>query len=96
MMNKAFETIKKGLEEALQHASKKGDVIQIHAPKMVNVKALRKKTGMTQMQFAAMFGFGLGTLRHWERGDRKPSGPSLVLLNVIKKDPKIVLESLRA
>jgi putative transcriptional regulator len=94
MNQKEFESIKKGLKEAVKHAKGKGRIARIHKPKPINVKLVRKKTGMTQVQFAALFGFGLGTLRHWERGDRKPNGPSLVLLNVIAKDPKSVLKAL--
>jgi putative transcriptional regulator len=37
----------------------------------------------------------VATLRHWERGDRAPSGASLVLLNVIDRNPRAVLEALR-
>ena len=44
-----------------------------------DVKAIREKVGMKQTEFAASFGISLGTLRHWERGDRKPRGPALAL-----------------
>ena len=39
---------------------------------------------------------GLGALRHWERGDRKPRGATLVLLNVIARDPDAVLRAVRS
>lgn len=44
----------------------------------------------------ARFGFSTATLRHWERGDRAPHGPALVLLNVIDHNPKAVIEALSA
>lgn len=93
-INPAFASIKAGLREAIKHTAGKGRVAKLHKPKPVNVKAIREDIGMTQEAFAALFGFGLGTLRHWERGDRKPRGPSLVLLHVIAKDPKSVLKAL--
>lgn len=94
-MTKAFNSIKKGLQEVLEHTSgKEGAVARIHKPRLVDVKLVREQVGMTQEQFANLFGFGLGTLRHWERGDRTPRGPSLVLLNVIAKNPKTVLDVL--
>jgi len=34
------------------------------------------------------------TLRHWERGDRSPRGPALVLRNVIERKPEAVIEAL--
>ena len=58
------------------------------------MKAVLAKTGLTQEEFAARFGFSTATLRHWERGDRTPRGPSLVLLNVIERNPKAVLNAL--
>ncbi len=41
-------------------------------PREVDVAALRKRMHMTQKQFCRRFGFSLATLRHWERGDRRP------------------------
>lgn len=46
------------------------------------------RLGLTQEQFAARFGFSVATLRHWERGDRTPHDPALVLLNLIDREPK--------
>ena len=37
----------------------------------------------------------VSTLRHWERGERAPQGPALVLLNVVQKEPEAVLRALR-
>ena len=93
-MSTAFDDIKQGLQEAIAHA--KGDArgVRVHRPRAVDVKAVRAKVGMTQEQFAARFGFSAATLRHWERGDRSPRGPALVLLNVIERNPKAVIEAL--
>lgn len=92
--SEAFSSIKKGLNQAIKHASGKGRIARIHRPKPVNVKKVRESIGMSQPEFAATFGISLGTLRHWERGDRNPHGPALVLLNVIKVNPHAVLEAL--
>ena len=96
-MTKAFESIKQGLNEAIAHAKSKGKTtgIQLYQPQAVDVSGLRQRLSLTQEQFAACFGFSVATLRHWERGDRAPSGASLVLLNVIDRNPSAVLEALR-
>jgi putative transcriptional regulator len=60
----------------------------------LDVQAVRRKVGLTQQQFAARFGISVATLRHWERGDRRPHGAALVLLQVIDKKPRAVLEAL--
>jgi putative transcriptional regulator len=93
-MNEAFESIKQGLQEAIEHAKGKPVKATVHRLNSIDVKAIREKVGMTQTEFAASFGISLGTLRHWERGDRKPQGPALALLNVVAKEPKAVLRAL--
>lgn len=50
-----------------------------------HIKQLRVKTGLTQEEFCETFGLNLNTYRHWERGDRKPTGSSLVLLKLIEE-----------
>jgi transcriptional regulator with XRE-family HTH domain len=49
----------------------------------------------TQREFAGVFGFSLATLRHWERGNRKPTGTALVLLHVIRENPRVVRMAVR-
>ena len=93
-MSEAFDSIKQGLEEAIDFS--KGDLRKavVHEFTPVDVKGIRTKIGMTQNEFASAFGISVSTLRHWERGDRTPQGPALVLLNVVAKEPKAVLKAL--
>jgi len=93
-MGKTFDSISRGLNEAVAHAKGKEVAVKTYKPEMVDVSALRQGMGMTQEQFAARFGFSVATLRHWERGDRTPQGASLVLLNVIKRAPDVVTAAL--
>jgi putative transcriptional regulator len=93
-MSAAFNSIKAGLTEALAHAKGEPSAVREHRVRGVDVRELRAQIGLTQEQFSAKFGISLPTLRHWERGDRKPQGAALVLLNVIAKEPKAVLRAL--
>lgn len=93
-MGELYESIKRGMEEAIEHSRGKKTGMQVYRPRQVDVKAVRGKTGLSQEQFAAAFGISVATLRHWERGDRKPQGPALVLLNAANNDPKGLLEIL--
>jgi putative transcriptional regulator len=68
----------------------------LSVPSEIDVRALRERLGMTQNLFAARFGFPLATLRHWEYGQRHPTGASLTLLNVIAHNPRAVMQALRA
>lgn len=64
-------------------------------PTPEQVRALRAKLGLTQMQFARRFGFALDTLQQYEQGRRHPSGPASTLLRVIEADPEAVARALR-
>lgn len=61
----------------------------------VDVARIRLKLGLTQRAFAAAFGFPVATLRHWESGNRIPSGSALVLLRVIADHPRAVMSVVR-
>ena len=93
-MSTTFESIKQGLEEAIEFSNGRLKNAKVFKPTTVNVKSLRNNISMTETEFAAAFGISLGTLRHWERGDRSPRGPALVLLNLLKKDPQTILSVL--
>ncbi len=93
-MSKAFDSIKQGLEEALDFSKGKSTKAIVHEFTPLDVKNIRAKIGMTQNEFASAFGISVSTLRHWERGDRTPHGPALVLLNVVAKEPQAVLNAL--
>ncbi|MFT5521741.1 MAG: putative transcriptional regulator [Enterobacterales bacterium] len=93
-MSTAFQEIQEGLQAAIEHAKGNNSKVILHKPHAVDVKSLRTKLNMTQQEFCAMFGIALGTLRHWEQGDREPKGPALVLLNVVEKNPQAVIRAL--
>ena len=94
-MNKAFEEISAGLDDAIKHARGKKSKVIIHKPETIDVKAIRRKTGLSQQGFCAAFGISLGTLRHWEQGLRLPRGPARVLLRVVDNDPEAVTRVVR-
>ncbi len=68
----------------------------VTVPVDVDVKAIRRRLGMSQSQFADRFGFPLGTVQNWERGHRRPEGAARALLKVIEKRPDAVIEALSA
>jgi len=94
-MGRTFDSISRGLNEAVAHAGGEKVAVKTYRPEPVDVSALRRRMGMTQEQFAARFGFSVATLRHWERGDRTPQGAALVLLNIIERAPDAVQAVLR-
>jgi len=93
-MAKAFDSIAQGLREAISLNEGKPVAVKTHRPEEIDIAKLRGELKLTQAEFAAKFRISLGTLRHWERGDRKPHGPALALLHVVAKEPQAVLRAL--
>lgn len=95
-MSKVFEEINAGLADAIKHAKGQKSKVVIHKPETINVRAIRKKTGMSQQRFCATFGISLGTLCHWEQGLRTPRGTARILLKVVDHNPKAVIQAINA
>jgi len=98
MSKRAYEKIRAGLVEALAIARGEADpsTYRIHVPDEVDVKAIRKKFGMTQNAFAERFGFSMARLRDWEQGRSHPDGALRAYLLVIDRKPDAVKEALGA
>ena len=96
MAKEAFDTIMAGLSDALAYARGDKSRGKKHLVKVpaVDVAAARKKLGLTQEDFASVFGVSVGTIRNWEQKRRRPEGPAKVLLAMIDKDPAAVLRTL--
>lgn len=81
-----------GLGNALAYAKgdkSKGIAHVVQVP-IVDVRAIRAKLGLSQDKFAATFGVSAKTVRKWEQGTRRPTGPARVLLYVIDREPEVV------
>lgn len=55
-----------------------------------SIKQIRVNSGLSQSKFSDLLGIGLGTLKHWERGDREPSGAARTLLLLISEDSSAI------
>ena len=51
----------------------------------------RKKTGLSQSQFATLIGVSVRTLQGWEQGRKQPSGAARTLLVIASTNPQAVL-----
>lgn len=94
-MTKAFEKIKQGLDEARVYARGERSAFQTHEVPPLDVRAARKRLGMTQEGFSRAFGVSLDTLRKWETGARRPTGAARTLLRVIEHNPEAVAAAIK-
>lgn len=94
----AARKILDGLSEAVAHA--RGDLrareVRIDVPDAIDVRAVRASLGLSQAQFAMMFGFKLDTVRNWEQAKRVPHAQARALLRIIEKEPDAVKRALMA
>lgn len=58
------------------------DDSQLPAP---DIRELRQKAQMSQSVFAAVLNVSVSSVQKWETGEKKPSGASLKLLNLVKR-----------
>jgi len=86
------DDIRASLHEALDYAAGKrpGAVVHEVTPRATAAREARMCLGLSQQEFAAFIGTGVGTVRKWELDTRQPSGPARTLIELIKTDPKAV------
>ena len=63
-------------------------------PEQIDVKAIRKRLGLSQAAFAEDFGFGVAAVRDWEQGRRVPEAGVRAYLVVIDREPEAVRRAL--
>ena len=60
------------------------------------VRAIRRRTGLSQAEFSARYGLNLRTLQDWEQGRTQPDAPARAYLLVIDREPRAVERALAA
>ena len=85
----AYEATRNLAAELLQSVRemKAGHVQVVSSP----VIEARKKTGLSQSQFAMLLGVSVRTLQGWEQGRKQPSGAARTLLAIANMNPKALL-----
>lgn len=57
-------------------------------------RRVRKRLGLSQMEFSTRIDVSLETIRNWEQGKRSPTGAAKALLRILDKAPKAALLAL--
>jgi putative transcriptional regulator len=56
------------------------------------VISARKKSGLSQAEFAKLLGVSVRTLQEWEQGRRQPSGAAKTLISIAERRPEVLKE----
>ena len=89
-----FDEIKLGLEQAIDY--EKGNltakkttmtVLPLETFSSIEIKEIRKQTGLTQVMFAKYMGVSVKTVEAWESGKNQPIGSACRLLGLTRADP---------
>ena len=95
-LNRVDHPVIAGLKAALAHA--RGEIKlpmrYVEIPDPVDVKAIRRKLGLSQSEFSSQFGFSVRTLQDWELGRSTPPSAVRAYLMVIDRRPGDVVKAL--
>jgi putative transcriptional regulator len=95
-LSRVGKDVVQGLKEAIAHT--RGEIslptYEYDVPGPVDVKAIRRKSGLSQSQFARRFGFSVRTLQDWELGRAQPPSAVRAYLTVIDRFPETVEKAL--
>jgi putative transcriptional regulator len=91
------DDLRASLQELRDYVAGKPTNVVVHRviPSDTDARLARHKLGLSQREFAAVIGTGVGTVRKWELGTRRPSGAARTLIEVIKREPKAVQRALK-
>ena len=55
-----------------------------------HIKEIRDKAHLSQAVFAKLLNVSSSAIKHWEQGNRNPTGSTKVLLEVLEREPHIL------
>ena len=64
--------------------------------KPAQIVKMRHRLQLSQAEFADVMLIPKATLQSWEQGRRHPEGPALVLIEVMNRNPDVVINSLHS
>jgi putative transcriptional regulator len=96
-MGKFGDDLITSMKQAVAHAQGRKvpgmRVTVVNVPDVPDVRAIRRRLGMSQHRFAQAYRIPLSTLKNWEQGRRHPDAPAAAYLLAIQRRPKEVLEA---
>jgi len=94
MRDREFKELLLGIKQAgeIRRGGRKPSRVFRYA--VMDVKKIRKKLKLTQVEFAKLICVSVATLRNWEQGRTYPEGAAIALLRVAEAAPEVLLKTL--
>ena len=98
MNDEQFARLMESASQAKEHAEGKRELRTTILPQQPpamdksEVVKIRESLNFSQAVFAKYLNVSVKTVQSWEQGIGKPSGASLKLLSIIKRNPSLLIE----
>ncbi|MCK6371674.1 MAG: helix-turn-helix domain-containing protein [Gammaproteobacteria bacterium] len=96
MNKKLFSDLVTSLKQAGQIARGERRPSRVYRFSTPRVKAIRKRTQLSQAEFALLMGVSVKTLQNWEQARRRPRGSAAALLRIMEREPEMALKALHS
>jgi putative transcriptional regulator len=95
-MSARGRSLLKGLTEFKEYLQGKRELRVYHydVPDPIDVRAIRERSGLSQIEFARRFAISPRTLQDWEQRRREPDSAIRAYLTVIDRNPGAVRRAL--
>ncbi|GAC03737.1 NadS family protein [Paraglaciecola chathamensis] len=89
------DELKASLEEAVAIEQGQKKAARVTSYEVADVKAIRAQLNVSQIEFAAVLGTSVDTIKSWEKRRRNPTGLAAKVLATIKDNPAVYKELAR-
>lgn len=87
-----FNELKSSLEEAVDIKQGRKNPARVTRHEVADVKAIRAKLNVSQVEFADALGTSVDTVKSWEGKRRNPTGLAAKVLSTIQDNPDFYRE----
>ncbi len=94
MDRKAFQELAESIRWMGKHMRGRAKASRVFEFPEPDVRAIRRKTGLSQSEFAGMIRVSVKPLQNWEQKRRAPAGPAAALLHIVAKEPRTAVKAL--
>ena len=90
MDNNLFDDLVASIHEVGAIKRKEIEASQVTELELSDIKEVREKTDLSQVEFASRMHISARTLRNWEQRRRYTTGPAATLIQILDAHPSLI------